>query len=131
MGSPLKSYLLLALNLASQLACVSGMLTSPLLAVPSHYVYVGYQVLTNYHRYNIPACPFSFLAHYHQQTSSVSTNLVLTVRKAMSLLFSIWWFGNGYNFQLGLGSVLVFVGGILFTLSSKPPQVGDAKVKVQ
>jgi len=50
------------------------------------------------------------------QVSSVSTNLVLTTRKAISLCFSVWWFENGWNTQLGLGAAMVFVGSLLFTL---------------
>ncbi|KIM74695.1 hypothetical protein PILCRDRAFT_800828 [Piloderma croceum F 1598] len=50
------------------------------------------------------------------QVSSVSTNLVLTTRKAISLCFSVWWFGNGWNSQLGVGAMMVFVGSLLFTL---------------
>ncbi|KAH8828254.1 UAA transporter [Flagelloscypha sp. PMI_526] len=66
------------------------------------------------------------------KTSSVSTNLVLTVRKAISLLFSIWWFGNGYNLELGIGSFLVFAGGTLFTLSGQPqPNKRDDKSKIE
>lgn len=50
------------------------------------------------------------------QVSSVSTNLVLTTRKAISLCFSVWWFENGWNTQLGFGAAMVFVGSLLFTL---------------
>jgi len=48
--------------------------------------------------------------------SSVSTNLVLTTRKAISLCFSVWWFETGWNAQLGVGATMVFVGSLLFTL---------------
>ncbi|CCM02549.1 uncharacterized protein FIBRA_04652 [Fibroporia radiculosa] len=50
------------------------------------------------------------------RVSSVSTNLVLTTRKAISLCFSVWWFGNGWNAQLGLGAGMVFAGSLLYTL---------------
>ncbi|PIL25026.1 transporter [Ganoderma sinense ZZ0214-1] len=49
------------------------------------------------------------------RVSSVSTNLVLTARKAISLCFSVWWFGNGWNGQLGLGAGMVFLGSLLYT----------------
>ncbi|OCH91010.1 UAA transporter [Obba rivulosa] len=52
------------------------------------------------------------------RVSSVSTNLVLTTRKAISLCFSVWWFGNGWNTQLGLGAGMVFLGSLLYTLVS-------------
>jgi UDP-xylose/UDP-N-acetylglucosamine transporter B4 len=50
------------------------------------------------------------------QVSSVSTNLVLTTRKAISLCLSVWWFGNEWNTQLGTGAMMVFIGSLLFTL---------------
>ncbi|KAI0352296.1 UAA transporter [Trametes cingulata] len=50
--------------------------------------------------------------------SSVSTNLVLTTRKAISLCFSVWWFGNGWNAQLGVGAGMVFLGSLLYTFVS-------------
>ena len=58
----------------------------------------------------------------------MSTNLVLTTRKAISLCFSVWWFGNGWNAQLGVGAGMVFLGSLLYTAvtarGSKPPPVG-------
>ncbi|KAJ7644350.1 UAA transporter [Roridomyces roridus] len=60
------------------------------------------------------------------QVSSVSTNLVLTARKAISLCFSVWWFGNAWNAELGLGALMVFLGSLLFTVSG-PPKNKDKK----
>ncbi|KAF9534519.1 UAA transporter [Crepidotus variabilis] len=59
------------------------------------------------------------------QVSSVSTNVVLTVRKAISLCLSVWWFGNEWNAQLGLGAAMVFFGSLLYTLN---PGVSNKKV---
>ena len=53
-----------------------------------------------------------------QRVSSVSTNLALTARKAISLCFSVWWFGNGWNGQLGLGAGMVFLGSLLYTAAT-------------
>ena len=53
-----------------------------------------------------------------QRVSNVSTNLVLTTRKAISLCFSVWWFGNGWNAQLGVGAGMVFLGSLLYTAAS-------------
>ncbi|RDX54328.1 UAA transporter [Lentinus brumalis] len=50
--------------------------------------------------------------------SSVSTNLVLTARKAISLCFSVWWFGNGWNAQLGVGAGMVFLGSLFYTAAT-------------
>ncbi|KJA21143.1 hypothetical protein HYPSUDRAFT_42247 [Hypholoma sublateritium FD-334 SS-4] len=51
------------------------------------------------------------------QVSSVSTNIALTARKALSLCFSVWWFGNDWNTQLGVGAFMVFFGSLSYTLN--------------
>ncbi|THU89634.1 UAA transporter [Dendrothele bispora CBS 962.96] len=50
------------------------------------------------------------------RVSSVTTNLFLTTRKAISLCFSMWWFGSGWNMRLAAGAAMVFLGSLLFTL---------------
>jgi len=52
--------------------------------------------------------------------SSVSTNLVLTARKALSLVLSVWWFGSGWNRGLALGGSLVFAGSVLYSIFPGP-----------
>ncbi|KAF8830041.1 hypothetical protein HHX47_DHR2000530 [Lentinula edodes] len=52
------------------------------------------------------------------RVSSVSTNLVLTTRKAISLCFSVWWFGSGWNAELAIGACMVFAGSLSFSLVS-------------
>lgn len=65
------------------------------------------------------------LTLFKQQVSSVSTNLVLTTRKALSLCFSVWWFGSGWNTQLGIGAAMVFVGSLLFTVAGDKKRTKD------
>ncbi|KAL1686859.1 UAA transporter family-domain-containing protein [Schizophyllum commune] len=62
------------------------------------------------------------------QVSSVSTNLVLTIRKALSLCFSVWWFGNAWNARLVVGAVMVFAGGLLFGWGSEGGSGGKGDV---
>ena len=71
------------------------------------------------------------LTHDNQRVSSVSTNLVLTTRKALSLLFSVWWFGNGFNGQLGTGAGMVFLGSILYTLGTRRQPSPQPKEKAK
>ncbi|TRM61135.1 UAA transporter [Schizophyllum amplum] len=59
------------------------------------------------------------------QVSSVSTNLVLTIRKALSLCFSVWWFGNPWNARLVRGAGMVFAGGLLFGWGGDGKSVQD------
>ncbi|CDO77659.1 hypothetical protein BN946_scf184969.g10 [Trametes cinnabarina] len=61
--------------------------------------------------------------------SSVSTNLVLTTRKAISLCFSVWWFGNGLNPQLGVGAGMVFLGSLLYTFVSSGRRGASSPIK--
>ncbi|KAF8208603.1 UAA transporter [Mycena galopus ATCC 62051] len=84
------SWLILGLNLCSQLLCVSG------------------------------------VNKLSSQVSSVSTNIVLTVRKAVSLCFSVWWFENPWNAGLGIGASMVFCGSLLFTVSG-PKKIDSEK----
>jgi len=58
----------------------------------------------------------SGVSRLSSRVSSVSTNLMLTTRKAISLCFSVWWFDNGWNMKLGFGAAMVFMGSLLFTL---------------
>ncbi|EJD07715.1 UAA transporter [Fomitiporia mediterranea MF3/22] len=48
------------------------------------------------------------------RVSSVSTNLVLTARKALSLCLSVWLFGSDWNYQLVIGASLVFIGSLSY-----------------
>ncbi|KIM34087.1 hypothetical protein M408DRAFT_59453, partial [Serendipita vermifera MAFF 305830] len=52
-------------------------------------------------------------------TSSVQTSLLLTVRKAISLIVSILWFGSGWNGGIVAGGLLVSVGTMLYSWPSK------------
>ncbi|CAL1714899.1 unnamed protein product [Somion occarium] len=65
--------------------------------------------------------------------SSVSTNLVLTIRKALSLCFSVWWFGNEWNAELGVGAGMVFLGSMLYTTvsSDTSSRTKDTKEKAE
>ncbi|KAH9175972.1 UAA transporter family-domain-containing protein [Lactarius sanguifluus] len=50
------------------------------------------------------------------RVSAVSTQVVLTARKAISLCFSVWWFGGGWNVQFACGAFMVFVGSFWYSV---------------
>jgi len=50
------------------------------------------------------------------RVSAVSTQVVLTARKAISLCFSVWWFGSGWNGQFACGAFMVFVGSFWYSI---------------
>ena len=52
-------------------------------------------------------------------TSSVTVNLVLSIRKFLSLTFSVLYFNNPFTFNQTIGSILVFVGSFLYSLPDK------------
>jgi len=49
------------------------------------------------------------------ECTSLTASLVLTFRKFLSLLFSIWYFQNPFTLQHWIGTFFVFCGIILFT----------------
>ncbi|XP_022667396.1 UDP-xylose and UDP-N-acetylglucosamine transporter-like isoform X2 [Varroa destructor] len=63
------------------------------------------------------------------ECTSLTVTLVLTLRKFVSLVISIFYFGNEFSFQHWIGTALVFIGTLLFL--DAPPSSGqkDAKDK--
>lgn len=49
------------------------------------------------------------------ECSSLTVTLVITLRKFLSLLFSILYFKNPFTLHHWIGTLLVFVGTIIFT----------------
>lgn len=103
------SFMILAANLITQLACVSGV--NSLTSVRDHL----YSILWE-----------TYFPDVKKQVSSVSTNIVLTARKALSLCFSVWWFGNEWNMKLGTGAFMVFCGSLVYTLSLPKDKVNKS-----
>ncbi|KAI5120367.1 hypothetical protein M0805_006889 [Coniferiporia weirii] len=77
-----KTYLVFALNLVTQLLCVSG------------------------------------VNQLASRVSSVSTNIVLTTRKAISLCLSVWLFKGEWNLELVVGATMVFLGSALYACAT-------------
>lgn len=61
------------------------------------------------------------------ECSSLTVTLVLTLRKFMSLVFSIIYFQNPFTLYHWLGTILVFAGTLLFTGVIGPEASGSAK----
>lgn len=99
--STVTSFMVLAANLITQLVCVSGV--NSLTSVRETILY---SILWD-----------TYIHGVKKQLSSVSTNIVLTARKALSLCFSVWWFGNEWNMKLGTGAFMVFCGSLVYTLA--------------
>lgn len=64
------------------------------------------------------------------ECSSLTVTLVITLRKFLSLIFSIVYFQNPFTVYHWFGTALVFVGTLLFAEVFKkkiPPQAEEAK----
>lgn len=82
------------------------------IAVPSQIANVATNILTQY------ACirGVNLLA---AASSALTVTIVLNIRKLVSLLLSIWLFGNSLAMGTIVGALLVFGGGALYTLDSR------------
>lgn len=79
--------------------------------IPSQLAFVVANVLTQY------ACirGVNLLA---AASSALTVTIVLNIRKLVSLLLSIWLFGNSLAHGTIAGAILVFGGGALYTMDS-------------
>ena len=131
-------YTMLALNLLSQLVCVSGV--NQLSSVSKNQsIYISSPPPLRHHLLplslplpprpsppnklvpvsdcNTTEAPFLLTTPFpFQRVSAVSTQVVLTARKAISLCFSVWWFSSGWNGQFACGAFMVFVGSLWYSI---------------
>lgn len=78
------------------------------LGLPLQWVYLIGNVLTQY------LC-ISSVYVLTTECSSLTVTLVVTLRKFVSLLFSIVYFSNPFTIYHWIGTLLVFIGTIIFT----------------
>ena len=83
--------------------------------VPSQLAYVALNVLTQY------ACirGVNLLA---STSSALTATIVLNVRKLVSLLLSIWLFGNTLSPGTIIGAGIVFTSGGVYSLDRTKPR---------
>lgn len=109
---PLPGFLLLYNNIWQHIAISSASSLMPIpvlgLSLPSQWVYIIGNVLTQY------IC-ISSVYVLTAECSSLTVTLVVTLRKFVSLLFSIVYFQNPFTIYHWIGTLLVFVGTIIFT----------------
>ncbi|PAV91044.1 hypothetical protein WR25_01256 [Diploscapter pachys] len=55
-----------------------------------------------------------FVYQLTSEVESLTVTLVVTLRKFLSLIVSIWWFQNPFTFQHWVGATLVFAGTLAF-----------------
>lgn len=109
---PLPGFLLLYSNIAEHIsiANASEAVSMPLigLSMPILWIYLIADTLTQY------LCISSVFV-LTTECTSLTVTLVVTLRKFISLLISIVYFQNPFTIYHWLGTVLVFVGTIIFT----------------
>uniref|UniRef100_A0A2P2I068 UDP-xylose and UDP-N-acetylglucosamine transporter-like n=1 Tax=Hirondellea gigas TaxID=1518452 RepID=A0A2P2I068_9CRUS len=93
----------------SESASLPALATVPVIsAIPKLWFYVICNTLTQY------VC-ISSVFMLTSQVSSLTVTLVLTLRKFVSLMFSIIYFGNAFTLMHWMGTALVFGGTLIFT----------------
>ncbi|KIW83655.1 hypothetical protein Z517_02901 [Fonsecaea pedrosoi CBS 271.37] len=65
------------------------------------------------------------------QSSSLTVSIVLNIRKLVSLVLSIWLFGNKLPTGVVMGATIVFVGGALYALPAPAPKGEETKSKTK
>lgn len=72
------------------------------------------------------AC-ISGVHHLSTQTSALTVSIVLNVRKVVSLLLSIYLFGNNLPLGVLVGAAVVFLGGGLYGIPDRKPETEKGK----
>uniref|UniRef100_A0A1E1XFH6 Putative udp-n-acetylglucosamine transporter n=1 Tax=Amblyomma aureolatum TaxID=187763 RepID=A0A1E1XFH6_9ACAR len=125
---PLPGFLLLVPNIYTHAVIFnqSAPLPLPILdSIPRAWVYLLLNVITQY------VCIRSVYV-LTTECSSLTVTLVITLRKFVSLLLSIYYFQNPFTLVHWLGTALVFAGTLLFTgVLSPAPSVTESKTKEQ
>lgn len=108
---PLPGFLLLMADIKDHALLFSQ--TEPLelvsgVTVPRMWFFLAANVLTQY------VCIRSVFV-LTTECKALTVTLVVTLRKFVSLMFSIWYFENEFTLTHWLGSVCVFMGTLMFT----------------
>lgn len=109
---PLPGFLLLYNNIAEHMAIANASepVSIPVVgaSIPILWLYLIANCLTQY------ICISSVFV-LTTECSSLTVTFVVTLRKFISLLFSIVYFNNAFTIYHWIGTVLVFLGTMIFT----------------
>jgi len=61
-------------------------------------------------------------------SSALTLNFILNLRKFSSLLISVLYFENGFGFEMMVGSGLVLLGTVMYSISSSAPKKASVVV---
>ncbi|KAI9594048.1 UAA transporter [Syncephalis fuscata] len=93
--------------LPASIASITNLIL-PSVAIPELWIYLALNILTQY------IC-ISGVNRLTSIASSLTVNLILNIRKMISLLLSVWIFGNRLGLMASLGCALVFLGTLLYS----------------
>ncbi|GJJ74064.1 solute carrier family 35 (UDP-xylose/UDP-N-acetylglucosamine transporter), member B4 [Entomortierella parvispora] len=94
--------------------------------VPRLWIFLAVNTLTQ----------FMCISGVHRLTSlssALTLNFILNLRKFSSLLISVLYFENGFGFEMMVGSSLVLLGTVLYSISSsgsKKPAAADSAAEL-
>ncbi|KAG0354663.1 golgi uridine diphosphate-N- acetylglucosamine transporter [Podila minutissima] len=90
------------------------------ITIPRLWIFLAVNTLTQ----------FMCISGVHRLTSlssALTLNFVLNLRKFTSLLISVLYFDNSFGFEMAVGSSLVLLGTIMYSVSSSRPKTITAK----
>ncbi|KAF9438543.1 golgi uridine diphosphate-N- acetylglucosamine transporter [Entomortierella beljakovae] len=84
-----------------------------IITIPRLWIFLAVNTLTQ----------FMCISGVHRLTSlstALTLNFILNLRKFTSLLISVLYFENGFGFEMAVGTSLVLLGTIMYSISSSP-----------
>ncbi|KAG0011699.1 golgi uridine diphosphate-N- acetylglucosamine transporter [Podila clonocystis] len=90
------------------------------ITIPRLWIFLAVNTLTQ----------FMCISGVHRLTalsSALTLNFVLNLRKFTSLLISVLYFNNSFGFEMAVGSNLVLLGTIMYSVSSSSPKTITTK----
>ncbi|KAF9906509.1 golgi uridine diphosphate-N- acetylglucosamine transporter [Linnemannia zychae] len=91
------------------------------ITIPRLWIFLAVNTLTQ----------FMCISGVHRLTSlssALTLNFILNLRKFSSLLISVLYFENGFGFEMAVGTTLVLLGTVMYSLSSSSPKKPSAVV---
>ncbi|KAI8347953.1 UAA transporter [Mortierella sp. GBAus27b] len=89
------------------------------ITIPRLWIFLAINTLTQ----------FMCISGVHRLTSlssALTLNFILNLRKFTSLVISVLYFENGFGFEMAVGSFLVLLGTIMYSVSSSKPAAKKA-----
>ncbi|KAG0089044.1 golgi uridine diphosphate-N- acetylglucosamine transporter [Podila epicladia] len=90
------------------------------ITIPRLWIFLAVNTLTQ----------FMCISGVHRLTSlssALTLNFILNLRKFTSLLISVLYFDNSFGFEMAVGSSLVLVGTVMYSVSSSTPKTMTTK----